>query len=36
VQSDDPRIRFERVGAMPVTWNPQEWLDADRGVGRAQ
>jgi len=36
VQSDDPRIRFERVGAMPVTWNPQEWLDSDRGVGRAQ
>lgn len=36
VQSDDPRIRFERVGAMPVTWNPQEWLDADRGAGRAQ
>jgi RNAse (barnase) inhibitor barstar len=34
VQSDDPRIRFERVGAMPVTWNPREWLDADRGIGR--
>lgn len=34
VQSDDPRIRFERVGAMPVTWNPREWLDSDRGVGR--
>jgi RNAse (barnase) inhibitor barstar len=33
VQSDDPRIRFERVGAMPVTWNPREWLDADRGIG---
>jgi RNAse (barnase) inhibitor barstar len=33
VQSDDPRIRFERVGAMPVTWNPREWLDADRGTG---
>ena len=32
VQSDDPRIRFERVGAMPVTWNPREWLDADRGL----
>jgi len=32
VQSDDPRIRFERVGAMPVTWNPREWLDADRGA----
>ena len=36
VQSDDPRIRFERVGAMPVTWNPQEWLDSDRGVGRGE
>ena len=36
VQSDDPRIRFERVGAMPVTWNPQEWLDSDRGVGRSE
>lgn len=34
VQSDDPRIRFERVGAVPVTWNPREWLDSDRGVGR--
>jgi RNAse (barnase) inhibitor barstar len=33
VQSDDPRIRFERVGAMPVTWNPREWTDADRGLG---
>jgi hypothetical protein len=32
VQSDDPRIRFERVGAMPVAWNPGEWLDADRGL----
>ena len=32
VQSDDPRIRFERVGAMPVTWNPHEWLDSDRGL----
>lgn len=32
VQSDDPRIRFERVGALPVTWNPREWTDADRGL----
>lgn len=32
VQSDDARIRFERVGAMPVTWNPREWLDSDRGL----
>jgi RNAse (barnase) inhibitor barstar len=30
VHSDDARIRFERVGAMPVTWNPREWLDSDR------
>jgi RNAse (barnase) inhibitor barstar len=34
VQSDDPRIRFERVGALPVTWNPREWTEADRGVSR--
>lgn len=33
VQSDDPRIKFERVGAMPVNWNPREWLDSDRGIG---
>jgi hypothetical protein len=33
VQSDDPRIRFERVGALPVTWNPREWSEADRGLG---
>jgi barstar (barnase inhibitor) len=35
VQSDDPRIKFERVGAMPVNWNPREWLDSDRGIGGA-
>jgi RNAse (barnase) inhibitor barstar len=33
VQSDDARIKFERVGAMPVNWNPREWLDTDRGLG---
>jgi hypothetical protein len=33
VQSNDARIRFERVGAMPVNWNPREWLDSDRGIG---
>ncbi len=32
VQSDDPRIRFDRVGAVPVTWNAREWTDADRGL----
>jgi RNAse (barnase) inhibitor barstar len=32
LQSDDPRIRFERIGAVPVNWNPREWLDVDRGL----
>ena len=36
VQSDDPRIKFERVGAMPVNWNPREWLEADRGIGNRE
>ncbi len=29
-QSDDPDIRFEPVGATPVTWNADEWLDSRR------
>jgi hypothetical protein len=33
VQSDDPRIRFDPVGAMPVMWNHAEWLDAKRQPG---
>lgn len=32
VQSDDPRIRFERIGAVPVNWNPREWQESDRGL----
>jgi len=32
VQSGDPRIQLEPVGAMPVSWNPQEWLNASRGL----
>ncbi|MGH8828759.1 MAG: barstar family protein [Jiangellaceae bacterium] len=32
VQSDDPRLSFEPVGAMPVLWNDAEWLDAKRGL----
>jgi RNAse (barnase) inhibitor barstar len=32
VQSDDPRLKFERVGAVPVVWNPREWLDSARGL----
>jgi RNAse (barnase) inhibitor barstar len=35
VQSDDPRIRFERVGERPVCWNAREWLDASRGLTTA-
>ncbi|WP_407636949.1 barstar family protein [Hamadaea tsunoensis] len=30
LQSDDPQIRFEPVGATPVMWNDAEWLDARR------
>jgi RNAse (barnase) inhibitor barstar len=32
VQSDDPRIAFDRVGAHPVKWNPQEWSNKNRGL----
>jgi len=30
VQSDDPGIEFEPVGATSVTWNPQEWQRGKR------
>ncbi|CAL9612881.1 barstar family protein [Streptomyces sp. enrichment culture] len=30
VQSNDPQVLFERVGAMPVLWNNDEALDARR------
>lgn len=32
VQSDDPRISFDPVGATAVGWNPKEWLGKNRGV----
>lgn len=32
VQSDDPRLAFEPVGAMPVMWNPAESLNSKRGL----
>jgi RNAse (barnase) inhibitor barstar len=32
IQSDDPAIRFDPVGATPVGWNPKEWLNASRGL----
>jgi len=32
VQSDDPRIDFEVVGAYSVMWNPREWLNKNRGL----
>jgi hypothetical protein len=30
LQVDDPSLRFEAVGAMPVMWNDAEWLDSSR------
>ncbi|HZM83485.1 MAG TPA: barstar family protein [Candidatus Limnocylindrales bacterium] len=30
VQSDDPMIEFDPVGASPVIWNDAEWLTANR------
>jgi len=30
VQSNDPDIRFEPVGATAVAWNDAEWLDSKR------
>jgi hypothetical protein len=30
VQTNDPQIRFDPVGAVPVSWNGAEWLDASR------
>lgn len=30
-QSNDPELRFEPVGAMPVMWNEAEWLNSKRG-----
>lgn len=32
VQSDDPSISFDPVGARPVMWNRREWLDRQRGL----
>jgi RNAse (barnase) inhibitor barstar len=32
VQSDDPKISFEPIGATAVGWNPKEWSHKDRGV----
>ena len=31
VQSDDPDLRFEPVGATRVGWNQAEWLNSARG-----
>ncbi|TGN78870.1 hypothetical protein E5082_24835 [Streptomyces griseoluteus] len=31
VQSNDPQIRFEPIGAMSVMWNSDEWADSNRG-----
>ncbi|WP_432106228.1 barstar family protein [Streptomyces sp. bgisy091] len=31
VQSNDPQLQFEPVGAMPVMWNSDEWANSKRG-----
>ena len=33
VQTNDPDLEFERVGASPVMWNPKEFLRAQRHSG---
>ncbi len=32
VQSDNPELHFGPVGGLAPCWNPQEWLDKDRGL----
>lgn len=32
VQSNDPQLSFDPVGAMPVMWNDAEWLNSKRGL----
>lgn len=32
LQSDDPRIQFDRLGGTPASWNPREWLNKNRGL----
>ncbi len=32
IQSDDPKLHFEPVGASSVQWNRKEWLNKNRGL----
>jgi RNAse (barnase) inhibitor barstar len=32
IQSDDPTVEFDRVGATSVMWNRREWLNKNRGL----
>ena len=32
LQSRNPKIEFEPIGAVPVTWNSREWLNSKRGL----
>lgn len=32
LQSRNPAIEFRAVGAVPVMWNPREWLNSERGL----
>jgi hypothetical protein len=33
VQSNDPALELDPIGATPVLWNPAEWLEANRRPG---
>lgn len=32
LHSDDPRLEIQPVGALPVLWNNEEWLNKSRGL----
>jgi barstar (barnase inhibitor) len=32
VQSDDPKIHFDRLACISAHWNPKEWLNKNRGL----
>lgn len=32
VQSDDPKIQFQRLGGVAASWNYREWLNKNRGL----
>jgi RNAse (barnase) inhibitor barstar len=32
IQTDDPQLVFDPVGACPVSWNSREWFNKNRGL----